>query len=236
MVQVEDILVDSQGVTFWGAGLGPLADSTAWAELNPPHTEIIRHVPGPSGTLRDGKGVVNDKFTFDLQPFIGTLGTAAEWEIESTVAGQGQWGGNLDVRDFKPGSKIRLPVFHSGALLFLGDVHAAQGDTEFYATADEARAEVTLSCEVIKGRRINTPRVEKPESIVSVVSAKPLEEAVKLAVFDLMEWMVTEYGVSKREAYLHTTINPDFRINVYQMAPIGKLRYTVGAEIPKKYL
>lgn len=95
---------------------------------------------------------------------------------------------------------------------------------------------MTLACRVIKGRQLSNPRIEKPASIVSVVSDKPLEEAVKRAIFDLMEWMVREYGLSKREAYLHTTVNQDFRTNVYQMVPIGKLRYTVGAEIPKKYI
>jgi len=51
-----------------------------------------------------------------------------------------------------------------------------------------------------------------------------------------MEWMVTEYGVSETDAYMHPSINPDFRVNVYQMVRLGRLQYTVGAEIPKKYL
>ena len=48
--------------------------------------------------------------------------------------------------------------------------------------------------------------------------------------------MVTEYGVSERDAYMHTCINPEFRVNVYQMLKAGKLEFTAGAEIPKKYL
>jgi len=47
---------------------------------------------------------------------------------------------------------------------------------------------------------------------------------------------VTEYGVSETDAYMHPSINPDFRVNVYQMVRLGRLQYTVGAEIPKKYL
>lgn len=90
------------------------AQTFPYAELNAPHTEIIRHLPGPSGTLRDGRGAIGDRIVFDLRPFIGTIGTAAEWEIESTVAGQGPWGGNLDVRDFKAGSRLQLPVLHEG--------------------------------------------------------------------------------------------------------------------------
>jgi hypothetical protein len=51
-----------------------------------------------------------------------------------------------------------------------------------------------------------------------------------------MRWMVDDYGVSGIDAYTHMSVNPDFRVNVYQMARVGRLRYTAGAEIPKKYL
>ncbi len=61
-------------------------------------------------------------------------------------------------------------------------------------------------------------------------------DAVESAIVNLMEWMVTEYSVPEREAYMHMCVNPDFRVNVYQMVHLGRLQYTVGAEIPKKYL
>ena len=92
------------------------------------------------------------------------------------------------------------------------------------------------SCKVIKNKTIPFVRLEKPESIVSLYSFRPLEDAVETAIVNLMEWMVTEYGVSERDAYMHVCINPDFRINVYQMVRLGRLQYTAGAEIPKKYL
>jgi acetamidase/formamidase len=74
-------------------------------------------------------------------------------------------------------------------------------------------------------------RIEKDASIISVASARPLEEAVSSATLQLMEWLTQEYGCSPRQAYLLVGVNPDFRINVYQMAPVDKLRYTAGAEI-----
>ena len=76
----------------------------------------------------------------------------------------------------------------------------------------------------------------KADSIVSVYSFRPLEDAVEYAIDDLMRWMVTDYGVSQRDAYMHMSINPDFRVNVYQMVRLGRIQYTVGAEMPKKYL
>ena len=98
------------------------------------------------------------------------------------------------------------------------------------------RSELTLSCRVIKNKRIPFVRLEKEESIVSLYSFRPLEDAVETAIVNLMEWMVTEYGVSERDAYMHTCINPESRINVYQMVRLGRIQYTAGAEIPRRYL
>ena len=235
-VTIESIEVDDQGFTAFRPRQGPLGDSFDWQELRGPFVHIVKHLPGPSGTTRDGKGVFNDKVTWDLQPMIGTIGVAPDREVETSAVGQGPWGGNLDVRDIKEGTKVYLTVYHEGALFYAGDVHASQGDTEFYGTADETRAELMMSCRVIKNKTIPFVRLEKPDSIVSLYSFRPLEDAVESAIVNLMEWMVNEYGVSKRDAYMHTCINPDFRANVYQMVRLGRIQYTAGAEIPKKYL
>ena len=235
-VTIEQIIVDEQGFTNFRPGSGPLGDSYRWQSLRGPYVDIIKHLPGPSGTTRDGRGILNDKVSWDLKPMIGTIGVAPDREVETSSVGQGPWGGNIDVRDMKEGTKCYLNCYHEGGLLYIGDVHASQGDTEFYGTADETRAEVMLSCRVIKNKRIPFVRLEKPESIVSLYSFRPLEDAVESAIVNLMEWMVTEYGVSERTAYMHTSINPDFRVNVYQMVRLGRIQYTAGAEIPKRYL
>ena len=235
-VSIEKIVVGDQGFTSFRRGQGPLGDSLRWRSLGERYVHIIKHLPGPSGTTRDGKGVFTDKITWDLQPMIGTIGVAPDREVETSAVGQGPWGGNLDVRDIKEGTKVFLNCYHEGGLLYAGDVHASQGDTEFYGTADETRAELTLSCRVVKNKQIPFVRLEKADTIVSVYSFRPLEDAVESAIVNLMEWMVTEYGVSERDAYMHTCINPEFRINVYQMVRLGRIQYTAGAEIPKKYL
>ncbi len=235
-VTIEQIIVDNQGFTNMRPGVGPLSDSLKWQSLRGPYVHIIKHTPGPSGTTRDGKGILNDKITWDLQPFIGTIGVAPEREVETSSVGQGPWGGNLDVRDMKEGTRCYLNCYHDGGLLYVGDVHGSQGDTEFYGTADETRSELRLKCRVIKNKSIPFVRLEKAESIVSLYSYRPLEDAVEMAIVNLMEWMVTEYGVAERDAYMYTCINPEFRVNVYQMVRIGRIQYTVGAEIPRKYL
>jgi amidase len=235
-VHIEQVLPASQGHTFYGIGIGPLDNSTQWPELTKPHTQILKHIPGPSGTTADGTVVLDDNYFWPIRAFIGTIGTAPEWEAESSVAGQGSWGGNMDVRDICAGNTVYLNCYHAGGLLFLGDVHASQADTEFYGTANECKAEVRLRCNFIPKKQIRSPRIETENSIITLVCDKPLEAAVTRAMIDLMELMVFEYGMDSKTAYLFTTINPDVRVHIYQMVPIGKLRYTVGVEIPKKYL
>lgn len=237
-VEILDVIPAEQGYNMFTPD-NPLSDSVKWAECKGPEVHIIKHLPGPSGTTSDGKGTLDldgRRVTWDLKPFIGTIATVPDIEIQSSLVGNGHYGGNMDCRDVCKGSKIYLPVYHRGALLYLGDVHATQGDSEFCGVADETRADVTLKCGVIKNRKIDYPRIEKPDSIIQICCFKPLSSAIKQAILMLMDWLVTDYGMSRREAYIHSSVNPDFRVHIYQMVDLLRIQYTVGAEIPKKYL
>lgn len=236
-VTIEDILVGDYSWIAIGPRRGPLGESTRWPELSGAYTtKILRHSPGPSGTLRDGTLHFSDRITWPITPFVGTLGVAPDREVTTSLDGQGEWGGNLDVRDVCVGHRILLPVFHRGALFYLGDVHASQGDTEFTGTAAETTATVRLRLEVVKGKRVPGMRIEKPESLVAVYANRPLEVAVETATVQLMDWLITEYDFTPTDAYCLVSTCPDFRIHVYQMCKIGKLSFVAGAEIPRRYL
>ncbi|HKT12629.1 MAG TPA: acetamidase/formamidase family protein [Terriglobia bacterium] len=240
VVEIETIELDEQSVTYWRPGHKPLGDSARWSELSTPTFAIGRHEKGEvilneAVTWEDGQARRHPLgLRFPQSPFIGTIGVAPEREVTTPGLGQGSWGGNMDIRDIRPGTRILIPCYHPGAMLYVGDVHACQGDTEFYGTAMETRSTVTLRCDLIKGKRKPFVRLEKPESLISIACAKPLEEAVWRASIQLMEWLMEDYGCSQRMAYLLLGVNPDFRVNVYQMAPIASLQYTAGAEILKK--
>jgi amidase len=239
VVGIEEIAVRDWGWTGTIAGFGPLAGLTEYQEIDEPFSTVIRHVPGPSGTLSDGEAVMNvgREVRWPLAPFIGTIVTAPERGIENTLVGQGPWGGNIDTRDIAAGHRIHLNASHVGGLLFLGDVHASQGDSELTGIADETAADVTMTCDVLKG--VTTPgvcRIEKPDSIVQVDSARnagSMEKALNNCFLNMIAWLVADYGISKREAYLHMTANSLVRINVYQFTTGF---FTCGVEFPKRYL
>jgi acetamidase/formamidase len=236
-VTIEEILVDDYSWIAVGPRRGPLGESTRWPELSADYTtKIFRHTPGPSGTTRDGTLHFNDKISWPITPFIGTLGVAPDREVCTSLDGQGEWGGNLDIRDATVGNRIFLPIFHPGALFYLGDVHASQGDTEFTGTAAETKATVRLHLELIKGKKIPWMRIEKPDSLVAIHAYRPLEVAVETATLHLMDWLITEYDFSPTDAYCLVSTCPDFRINVYQMCKLAKISFVAGAEIPKRYL
>ena len=237
LVSVEQITVDDYSWVAVGPRRGPLGESTRWPELSSDYTtKVFQHTPGPSGTTRDGTLHFNDRISWPITPFIGTIGVAPDREVTTSLDGQGPWGGNLDIRDVAPGNRISLPVYHPGALFYLGDVHASQGDTEITGTAAETKAIVRVKFELVKQKRIPWMRIEKPESIVSVFAERPLEAAVETATINLMDWLIAEHGFTPTDAYSLVSTCPDFRINVYQMCKIGKLSYVAGAEIPKRYL
>jgi amidase len=237
IVILEDIVVADQSWIAIGPRRGPLGESTRYPELSTDYTtRIFKHTPGPSGTTRDGTLHFNDRLSWPITPFVGTLGVAPDREVTTSLDGQGEWGGNLDIRDVCPGNRVLLPVFHPGALFYLGDVHASQGDTEFTGTAAETQATVRLRFEVIKGKRVPWLRIDKPESIVAVHANRPLEVAVETATIYLIDWLIAEHGFTPTDAYCLVSTCPDFRINVYQMCKIGKLSYVAGAEVSRKYL
>jgi amidase len=239
VVGIEDIAVRDWGWTGTIAGFGPVAGTVEWQEIDEPFSTVVRHVPGPSGTLADGEAVmdVGREVRWPLAPFIGTIVTAPERGAENSLVGQGPWGGNIDTRDIAAGNRIHLNASHDGGLLLLGDVHASQGDSELTGIADETAADVTLTCDVLKGR--TTPgvcRIEKPDSIVQVDSARNaggMEAALKSCFLNLMRWLVDDFGMDRREAYLHMTANSLVRAHVYQFTTGF---FTCGVEFPKRYL
>jgi acetamidase/formamidase len=227
-VEILEVRLAPTGVAYNQPPYTPLGDARSWPDAG----EYWLHVVGHEGD----EAVVSERLRWPASPMIGTLACAPEWEVHAAGSAQGPFGGNLDVQDFRPGATVLLNAYHDGGLLFAGDVHGCQGDGEYFGTADESRAEVVLSAAPADGPPLEAPRVVTPETISALGIAKPLEAAAHAAVRNLLDWLVADFGLSEREAYLHVGLNSEFRLRVYQMTAIQGLDFVVGATLPRRYV
>jgi acetamidase/formamidase len=108
----------------------------------------------------------------------------------------GRFGGNMDFNEVVEGHTVYLPVQQPGALLYLGDAHALQGDGETSQYALETSMDVEFTVELIKGKAIGMPRVESPTQIMTLGQAGSLDDALRAATAGMAHWLQKEYGLS----------------------------------------
>lgn len=180
----------------------------------------------------NGRYLINDEIRVKVpwEPFMGTFAVAPLLEAISSLT-PGPFGGNMDVPDVKPGNTIYLPVFNPGGLFYTGDCHAKQGQGEVCGVALEIAAKVTLVFDVIKGKKIDWPRIESDDSIMVVCSARPMEDAARISYTELILWMEQDFGFSRWEAYeLLTQVGGLYVGNMVDTV------YSLVASIAKRYL
>lgn len=241
-VHIIDIIPGEHGSSCSLENMGVLANRIGWEELQGNQAWLFDILPGESGTTSDGTAVCEidgRKWQWKLNPHIGTILTCPSKGrgMPETLTTQGAWGGNIDVRDVAKGNTVYLNSFNEGGLLFLGDVHAAQGDSELTGAAIETYADVIISVDVIKNKRIpGVCRIETPTSIIQVDSnthAGTHKDALNACYLGLMNWMIEDYGFSKAAAYVHMSTNSGVVSHVYQFIDGF---FTCGVEIDKESL
>ena len=171
-----------------------------------------------------------DEWEIPWAPFFGTIGTAPHIEAVASLA-PGAHGGNMDVPDATIGNTLYFPVHHPGALFYTGDAHAAQGQGELCGVALEIAARGTFTFDVIKGQAIEWPRIESPEAIMVVGSARPMEDAARIAYSELVLWLEGEYGFDRLNAY--QLLSQAGGLYVGNMVDTN---YSLVAKCPKRYL
>ncbi|HVI27044.1 acetamidase/formamidase family protein [Hansschlegelia sp.] len=205
---------------------GGLVGTGDTALLNPPLPEIVKKLE-----VTPEKGVVwNDRITLPYEPFIGTIGTSPEIEAISSLVPD-YYGGNMDLPDVAPGAVIYLPVHAAGGLLYLGDCHATQGDGELCGFAIEHPTVTTVQIDLIKNWTFRWPRLETEETIMTIGSGRPMEDAARIAYRELVRWMAADYGYDELEAYMLLTQAGKLRVG-NMVDP----KYTLGASISKSLL
>lgn len=140
------------------------------------------------------------KLTLPLAPMLGCFGVCPPGGQAISTATSGTYGGNMDYRGFKSGVTVYLPVFASGALFYVGDGHATQGDGEIVGTGIEVSFDVQFTVRVLKGRQIQWPRGENSDCIFTVGNARPLEQAVQHATTEMLRWLQEDYGLDTTAA------------------------------------
>lgn len=132
-----------------------------------------------------------------LRPMLGGLGVAPGFGTPALSTGDaGRFGGNMDWNDVVAGNIVYLPVQQPGALLYLGDAHAAQGDGETSQYGLETSMDVVFQVELIKGKAIGLPRVESPGEIMALGQAGSLDEALRGATTGMIDWLAADYGLN----------------------------------------
>jgi acetamidase/formamidase len=183
--------------------------------------------------IHDGQVTFSEEMaipTIPCEPFYGTIGTAPELEAISSLA-PGVHGGNMDAADVRPGNTIYLPVNVPGAMLYVGDGHAAQGDAEVCGVAVEVPTRGTMSVQVIKEKVIGTPRIDSEDYIMTVGSARPMEDAARIAFYELVTWLEADYGIERLTAYQLCS-----QVARVRLANMVDILYSIVAKFPKRYL
>jgi amidase len=174
--------------------------------------------------------IFGDKLRFPARPMVGVIGVAPASGTVYT-AHPGAIGSNLDFNAITTGAKVHLPVQVPGALLALGDLHAAMGDGEVSGTGVEISGEVDIRVDLHKVTNLSQPWVETPNHWVTFGIGSTLEDAVHDAVEALTVMLMNRFGLRRTEAFLLVSARGDVRIG--QCARISGCDATVYALFPR---
>jgi amidase len=234
VVKILELAVDGpRGVGALAPGFGALNTTNYTPMLNAPLPERIwlYDIDGVGGTATFRAHDSAWSVKIPTTPFFGCIGVApAGGEARSSVT-PGEWGGNMDANEARAGNTLYLPVNVPGALLFMGDGHAAQGDGEVAGTGIEVPLHARVQVDLIKGKAIRWPRFENDRMLLAVGAYRPLDDALRIAFTELVAWIHADYGLSELDAYELLG-----KVATIHLAEMVDPNYVVVAGIDKRYL
>jgi acetamidase/formamidase len=184
--------------------------------------EAVRPVDPPAATA---------SLELPLNPMVGCFGVAPPRGQAISTATSSTHGGNMDFNGFVQGVTVTFPVFVDGALFFLGDGHARQGDGEIVGTGIEISFDVTFSVNLLKGKSIQWPRAENATHIMTVGNARPLDQCVQHATTEMVRWLCADYALDERSAHMILGQAVEYKLgNMYDPA------YTMVCTVAKNVL
>lgn len=221
--------------------------SRARLATNVVEPEFVRDLPWPPpGVTHEGAWEIDvdagvatleapatrlGRLVLPIEPMIGCCGVAPAGGEAITTASSGPHGGNMDYRLIRAGVTLFFPVAVEGALFFLGDIHARQGDGEISGTGIEVSGDVEFTVSVQKGRTIHWPRGEDATHIFAVGNARPLDQALQHATTEMARWLVDEYGLDARGAQILMG-----QVVEYDIANVYNPAYSVACRVARRWL
>ena len=170
-------------------------------------------------------------FRVKLQPMLGCVGVAPNQKQTLQAGWLGAFGGNMDFNGLREGVTVYLPINQEGALLFVGDGHAAQGDGELTGDALETSMDVEFTVSLQPGQDLGTPRAESDEFIMAMGIAGSLPEALRQATTRLANWIEKDYKLTPNEAAM--ILGSSIR---YDVAELVDPQVNVVAKLSKQLL
>lgn len=161
--------------------------------------------------LLDGRAYIGS-ISVPVRPMIGCIGVAPGEGVGSTFMPAYPFGGNMDLREMEQGTILYLPVQVEGALLSLGDLHAAMGTQEPTWVSLEAAGSATVRISVMKHMPLRFPRLHRHGATYFLGMADTYERAHHLALDDAFEYLVTVRGMEPFEAYAYVSAAVDMRL------------------------
>ena len=170
-------------------------------------------------------------YSIPLKPMLGCISVAPAGDEQFRGGDLGPFGGNLDYNDNVEGTTLYFPVFHAGALLGMGDGHAAMGDGEVTGGALETSMDVDFSVEVIKGDSSAQVRAETKDYLIAFGVAGSVPESIQISTSQLATWLKKDYKLSDSEVaiLLASTLK-------YDVTELVDSRFNVVAKVPKSVL
>ena len=212
--------------------------------LYPPNYKPDLAIPGRSNLVRWEIDLAHNvvrlkdpasavvKMEFPTVPMLGCIGVAAQGDFVPTSGPAGSYGGNMDYNRVREGATVILPVYHPGALLYVGDGHALMGDGEPTGNGVETSMDVEFSVDIAKRVNLDGPRLENAESIISI-GAQPefvssLDRALSMATTDMVKWLTSEYKLEPWAAHLLVAFEGQY--------DVVTVSGSMALRVPKKYL
>jgi amidase len=187
---VSDDYVVPRGVdTDWAVKLKDAGKSVRW-QLDT--ARGVATVEKPTEHLKN--------YSVPLRPMLGCVATAPPPAAAAPGTGDsGGYGGNMDFNEVIEGATVYLPVRAPGAMLYLGDGHAAQGDGELNGNALETSMDVEFTVDLISGKGVPGPRVESATHLMAVGLDGSIDDAFRDATTNMADWLTDKYGLTPSE-------------------------------------